>query len=809
MVASKRFVNRVEELSTFRTEIARPVPNNRIVLVESASGVGKSAFTERVLATVHGCAAVKVPLMPGRAPDGYCITQTARAFDRTASMHGHCTLQQYLEKGRAGDVMRRHYQAALFRAQAHHDAGGTATTVMEEGGGVHLAVSTESVFRSFYGEEISLLADYLKHVLGETRFVLDLENAQDVDRLSLHILCELLEAQAGHFVILEYTTGSTTGLSVLELSAPLRATGSRVDRFPLRKLPLHDVHELITEMGVHRLVQRVYDEFDGNLRALADFDAVLAHGDISALTPGFPISNSTGVRIERLRKSTQFVLGCVVVHRSSVQVDLLYRMYGAHGIFKELFVDFDASLAELQSETLLRISQGRVTLSHDSIGRAFAEVPALQRYVIIAAEAWSRVYDELNRAREYVLVTRSETLHSLFYFFSITEPSRLLGVLDEVREVALESLRPASALDLLEQLRAVLQSRMQSGNPAMARLVYQLLDIYYLLGLYEQATELVLPLLAPAPQRDVYQVALLSVQDRDAESVPLIELLLAARGIHETWYEFFLKLFLIVGYRCLDRMDDAERVFLEMLGNVRYMGTPAYALLLRDADIVVDNRDAIPYLEQSVMLMNRHAMRVPEAQSRIMLATNYTIDGQLERAEEELDAAERLLAGRAMKRHIALNDRATVLLLRAVPDPEGAVELLTNALRTVTVPFDRIVVLNNLVIANAQRRNFDMVQQLEREVVALVADHPFSDLHRITYLNLAYAWSEAGARGTAENYRSQACQLGDGGDPYFSHLLFGEPLHDPQYEFITSVPFRPAFLANWDTELSEFIPLPN
>jgi hypothetical protein len=264
-----------------------------------------------------------------------------------------------------------------------------------------------------------------------------------------------------------------------------------------------------------------------------------------------------------------------------------------------------------------------------------------------------------------------------------------------------------------------------------------------------------------------------------------------------------------MGYRCLDRMEGAERVFREMLGNVRYMGAPAYALLLRDADIVVDNRDAIPYLEQSVVLMNRHSLPVPEAQSRIMLATNYTIDGQLERAEEELDIAERLLVGRAVKRHIALNDRATILLLRAVPDPEGAVDLLTSALRTVTVPFDRLVVLNNLVIANAQRRNFDMVQQLERELTTLVADHPFTDLHRITYLNLAYAWSEAGANGTAEHYRSQARQLGDGGDPYFGHLLFGEPLHDPQYAFIASVPFRPAFLANWDTELSEFIPLPS
>jgi ATP/maltotriose-dependent transcriptional regulator MalT len=202
-------------------------------------------------------------------------------------------------------------------------------------------------------------------------------------------------------------------------------------------------------------------------------------------------------------------------------------------------------------------------------------------------------------------------------------------------------------------------------------------------------------------------------------------------------------------------------------------------------------------------------MPVPEAQSRIMLATNYTIDGEMERAEEELDAAERLLAGRAMKRHIALNDRATILLLRAVPDPDGAVELLTNALRTVTVAFDRIAVLNNLVIANVQRRNFDMVQQLEREVVALVADHPYSNLHRITYLNLAYAWSEAGAGETAEYYRSRTRQLGSGGDGYFGHPFFGEHQHDPQYEFINSVPFRPAFLANWDTELSEFIPLPS
>jgi hypothetical protein len=244
-----------------------------------------------------------------------------------------------------------------------------------------------------------------------------------------------------------------------------------------------------------------------------------------------------------------------------------------------------------------------------------------------------------------------------------------------------------------------------------------------------------------------------------------------------------------------------------MMRSDSFRELPAYGLLLRNAEIVMGNREAIPYLERSVEWFRSRDLPMPEAQSRISLAVNYIIDGQLVKAEEQLDRADLLMYQRTIKRHVSLNDRATILLVRSSPDPEGAAELLTLAMRTVTVDFDKIVILNNLLIAHGLMGGFDAVDDISHLLLPLIQNHSFTDLHRITYLNLSYAWFAVGEAGVGERYLELGRSMGDRGDPYFNHLLFGSATSDPDDEFMLRIPFRPAFLANWDTELADFIPM--
>jgi tetratricopeptide (TPR) repeat protein len=812
MKRPERFVNRVKELHAFLGEIGQPRHTNRVVILEGVSGVGKSSFTRRLLEQQRNGPGIKVPLMSGASPDGYLIAETARAVSESSVALGVTSLQQYMTDLPPGSEMRRRYHARLLDQAANLDptqAAGVAITIVRRKLGAG-DFNADNLFRSFYGEGISLLADYLKHVLGERRLILNIENVQDADRVSLLLLRELLTVQKGHYLVLEYTPGEGTANEQDELLSLLRETGSSVDLYGLKKLPFEDVLQLISDGDVVQMLERAYVTFDGNLRAITDLDIVVAQGlpSLDKLSPS-SISESTPLRIERLNKAAVFSLACVVTHRGTVKMQLLYRLYGSHEFLRDMFIDFDTAFADLESEEMVRMEHGSVTVAHDSISRAMLEAPYFQRYVIIAYEAWSRVYTEINDRREYVFVTRSETLFYLFHFYAQTDAGRLLRVLDEVREVALESLRPTAALPLLEQLRGIVEARTQARATELERVVYLLLDLYYLLGLYEQGLKMLQGIDRRTPQRDIYHAALLISQDRDVEAVSLLEGFLDEPCSPEPWYEFFLHFFLMVGYRCVERIDDCNHVFRNILNDAEYSKLTAYGLLLRNAEIVMENEEAIPYLQESIRFLYDRGLTVAEAESRISLGVNYTIAGQLDHAMTELNTADQLLWGRSMKRHIILNDKAAVLLLRDPPDAIGAVELLTNALRTVTVGFDRIVVLNNLLIAQALRGNTGILEDLERELVSRVAQHTFADLHRITYINLSFASAKIGSHGLAEYYLSHARGLGDGGDAYFAARLFGTPLPDTDREFMSNFPFRPAFLANWDTELSDFIPFPN
>lgn len=808
-MSGDEFLNRTQELRTFLDEIAGARPTNRVILLEGASGIGKSSLTRRVLAEQRSLSAIKVPLLAGLSPDGYLISEAARIFSACGAQNGYATLQEYVVGLPPGSEIRRRYHTELLSTAASLDPTqitGMAATMFKRKRGLG-EYSADQIFQSYYGDAVSLLADYLKHVLAKHPILLNIENIQDADRVSLVLLRELLSVQNGHYVILEYTPGEGALNDVEGLLTLFRSTARSVERRPLGKLPYHDARKLFPDSYIAELAATTYEKTEGNLRALKD--AVAVYGSQEPPPPAssdFPALDPTPARIARLNRGALLTLCCVVAHRGAVKKEMLYALFGSHELFQQTFVHFDRAVSDLCREDMIHERDSLLSVAHDSIARSVLDEKQFLSYLVSAYETWSRVYTELNDRRDYTLATRSEILSYLFHFYAHTDPARLLGVLDEVREVALASLRPGASLLLLRQLNAVLTTRGPEGVTSLQRVYFQLLDLYYLLGLFEQGHDLLINLPVRSAHRDVYEIALLVVQDRDAEAIIAAEAYLAEPIDRAPWYRFFLQLFLMVAFRCVERMEDCERLFSEMFEDSEYACLPEYGLLLRNAEIVMPNDDAIPYLQESVDFFLASGKSVPEAQSRISLGVNYTIAGRLEEALTQFDIADELLRGRSMKQHITLNDRAVVHLLESPPRPDRAVEQLTRARRTVTAAFDEIVVLNNLMIAHVLERRLGLAEEIGNCLLEMAPAHPFLDLQRITYRNLAYLWESMGSTATAVHFRSLASSVGGPQDEYLDEQA---EVVEGIATFISQYPFRPAFLANWDTELSDFIPVPH
>jgi tetratricopeptide (TPR) repeat protein len=807
------FINRVTEIKAFVQAIGQTRDKNTIILLEAPTGYGKSSFTERLLIEQRAAPAIKIRMMAGAAPDGAFMRETARSVDIEASGGAYASLEQYLSSVSPDTEIRRAHHSKLGSKLVSADPSGIAATVtaLFDRARKRGLFDADNLMNSWRGEDVSILADYVKQVLRARRLVLNIENIQDTDRVSLSLLRELFAVQNAHFIILEHTTGAAGANTAHDLESLMQDTGSNVHRVPLDKLSVSELVEGASETHqIKSLLKRALVNYDGNLRALLDVEVLLAGDNFPELSSDFPGAfNPTAVRIQRLGKGEAFALACVSAHQGRVREDMLYHLYNRSDFFREVWVDFASVLDKLKDEDMLRSRGAHVVVAHDSIRDAVLGERAMGRYVVVAFEEWSRVYTDLYHRSDFSYVGRDEVLTMLFYFYVRTEPVRLVEVVDEVKELALSSLRPSSSLHTIEKLAEELRHPSRKGSRVYLRVTFELLGLYYLLGLFAEGLHLLEEVDDRVPQRDIYQVAFLTSLDRNEEALELIAEFLRDPITTDEWYPFFLELFRAVALRYQYRMDEARAATKQLLNNRRYTHLPAYALAVRSLEFTSDVAEGIGHLERSIEMFEASGFKPAAAQTRISLGVSCLTKGDLPAAEAQFMLAMEELERRTMKRHFVLNNRAVIRLLSAEPLPDQAIDLLTMAQRTVTVPFDRIVVMNNLLIAQAMRGNHAFVEDLDQTLLPLAESHPVAELSLITAINLAFAWDRLGYPRHAARFRERSMVIGDLGVNYYAHRLHNTPLDDPEEAFLASFPFQVAVLAHWDAELSDFIPVPH
>jgi tetratricopeptide (TPR) repeat protein len=303
----------------------------------------------------------------------------------------------------------------------------------------------------------------------------------------------------------------------------------------------------------------------------------------------------------------------------------------------------------------------------------------------------------------------------------------------------------------------------------------------------------------------VYWAAVLDRLDRHDEAIQFIRHRLSQPRSTRLEYTFYLKLILMVSHRSCNQFTECKDVFNELIHNPDYRALPAYPYLLRNAEIVLPDDESVAPVEESIRQFVLLENPTGEAHSRITLAMYLALAGKIEAAEQQLDRAGRLLQGRSMERHVVLNDRAVLRLLRQPEDCAGAIALLNSALSTVTTSFDYGAIYNNMLIAYTRQHNHGAAEELERRILALLPQQPDQVLHRTLYYNLAYAAGERYDTFSAERFRARVDEIGPLGDPYWESRLSspGGAVSEGE-DFMLAFPFHPVFITNWHLEIVDF-----
>ena len=267
---------------------------------------------------------------------------------------------------------------------------------------------------------------------------------------------------------------------------------------------------------------------------------------------------------------------------------------------------------------------------------------------------------------------------------------------------------------------------------------FALIDIYYSLGIFDKAWDILTEIQNQSNRYIAYKAALLDRLDMHQEAIIFICNTLAS--VNSNRLLLILKLILMISYRSINNHKECERIYLEMVNNSEYTNYDEYGFLLRNCEIILPLSQSRKELKKSITFFKEKNLLVEMGQSYLTLAILDAWSKNFKSAVSNLNIAEKLLYNETFERHIFFNNRA-VLHMYQNEFSEEVGHLLREARKTTMCNFDKLIIhINHLIyytFSNTHRDTFEMCEDIIVLTLSLLEKQPDKVMHRLTYYTIA------------------------------------------------------------------------
>ncbi len=800
------FINREVEQATILTAINTLMPKNKVLIIKGTSGVGKSALTSFILKQQKRYPGVKVRIEDsyGSPTSGYGIERIAEAINQAAENNGNLkSFKVYFNNLEGNDLKQRAYDLLAKSTTKILGPFGDAAKFGHDalfGSGEFDSVK---LFNSTRPEIINILTSYIFYTLNNGPIVLNIENIHALDITTLQLLHNLIEGTSGNTFLLEFTTDSDRKMPLHRVREYFENVF--LDEIELHKVSMSDYMKILGVKGMNTVLEKSYFIFDGNLRKLKDLEITLdissnEHLDIFTVA-GLHEFNPTTANIKSLKKRELLLLCAIAAHKSAVAIDVLHALFKQSSLRNEI-VDIPQSLKVLTAQQLIITSGNKVLIAHDLINRSIRFDDYFFKYLLLSYKSYVELYSNYLSIQDFVRHSKEEVLSLLFHFYYFYDAEKLFGLLPDIKRIALKSFYPEAAIQYIEELRKSIRTTGANKSLKIADdITYQLVDIYYASGLFENAFNLLSEIELESDKKTLYKIALLDRLDRHVESLELINTQLTRNDLNSR-VRLVLELILMIDLRSLLLWDELERLYEKLSSNDNYIDYLEYGYFLRNSEIVLPFEESIPLLEQSIEHFYSYDNLMEVGISKISLSMQLARLGQLDKALSELNEAETLLSENTLVLHIILNNKAVIKMYQGITDA-GVEEILNSARLTAITNFDKIIVYSNLLILNTLNTNKQSVEDIVEILLQLVEEQPDKNIVRFCYYNISFSYTMSKENVLANQFLNKARGILEIVENYWDHRINNATLTDKAYSFVCSFPFELGFISYWHFDISQ------
>lgn len=581
-----------------------------------------------------------------------------------------------------------------------------------------------------------LMSEYIKYVLGSGNIVLNIDNVQNFDNVSLEIFldCLLEQKERKNFILLEFTLceDNSNYKSLEYLKHVFENANIEISALKLEKLDIKNVIKVALDHCQNKdelfeiIIKNNYDKlYKGNLKKVEHFASIYAEDISIDIDP-------TLEKLKRLSTKQLYVLAIIIINNAILKTKILkYILQNGNNDF---LIDFNTDVIEFcQSGEFVELVDDEVRIVHSStIDVWYENIQIFKKYELLAYRNSQTIYNKILHNELFHALTKKECLLFLFKLYSKFEIAKISEIIFQIDDIIYDFL---SIEELSEYLKKLIDS-IYISEEAIDYL-YNIVDICIRFQLYNIAGFCLqkIKIINGDVFSEKYSLYQYIKMFQGEEYENLLELIKENRR-RDCSKEFssYSLLFEIVTYRAMNN----EAKYVELVNatdqNDKFKNTIHYAYYLRLAEAYEKRNLAIPKVEESIRLFKKANLSTQVAKSQVSLAFLYAISGRIDDARTELNLSQKILQKNIENKYVFNINKACIHLLSG--DFSNEIWTLLDDVENCThMRFDRIAIIINKLILCIENADYSKGVYLQNKGLELLELESDKHIHAIFYYN--------------------------------------------------------------------------
>lgn len=766
------FYNRAHEASQM-VEIINKMPlNNKIIIIAGRTGIGKSAFVNKVLTNeLRNCLSIRVNICKASSDtidSLYYINTLYRTivnlankklFDNIHSplLQGMCSLKNLLSFSL--DVLRN--------------------KTVGEGNTLYEPANERSVLRK---------RDYIISVLQKNELIVTIDNIQNIDTQSMELLGDILNHTTNSTFIFEYMTGNeNTSDDLLAFYNAIKKYNATVYLFKMKRLSYSEAKKLAPSNLTEIQIQELYQRSNGNLVKIQLADNSMSIDD-----------DPIAVKLARLSKDKRFFVNLLYLNESPIcYTDLCQMLIGnlnAPPFSEQKIYHY---INELVQEKIIRIlGSGEIRIYHDSIIAQLevqeASVLLYSAYAILK-EYYSRKLSESHN---------EEAVEHLFNLYVRFSDEELLTIFPQIVKVIRSYKYPNTAINKLIAFRNRIQMQGHLKPQLYVKLVTLLVNLCLEYGLWEEALSNLNLIYSPTnPYHRAMKAAALSLDFSNDESIDSIHHLIEqATSPRE---KLTSELCLLSAEMARQPRKESIKMAQKMMARAEYHDYLEFAFLLSNyAELINNTTECIRLYKQAIELFHSAGRDELGANVLVFLSMLYAYEGRIIEARKALDMG-KAIGG--IKESYLLNNYAVFDILEGKITTDDAKQLNDALLLTCDL-YERILIQCNLLVCYTLLSEKERAEQIIQEITSQQFEQfQYEEFLHIVYQDLLFYFKANMQRPEIDKYQQLLQNLIENASPDSMFVPIAKMQLTKQTSpnvYYSQFPFRVDFLGCWNIEVS-------